>query len=223
MEALLQLGEPPGKPLCAAAQSVEHGLIEHRPEKHDGAPVDDKPQDDQGDDARVLRLELGQHVDKGHHRAQHKGALEAKKLDEQHRGGHPGGDLIPQQVGGLHGLAPGGAGGDIGVVEPQQANFLAGPEFHGDLLAAHEQADELPLEQQVHQHHYDSDGQKARGQVGDGLEHIAKLLVEQPEQQHRHNGGADIDPAPGDLPLFPLGLPFLLFQFHNSPPFFRLR
>lgn len=151
VKAPLQPGEPPGDPLGRPAQAVEHGLIKHRPEKHHRAPVDHKPQDDPGDDAGVLRLELWQHVDKRRQGHQHKGALEAEELDEQHRRGHPGRDLVPQKVGRLHGLPSRGAGGDVGVVNPQQADFLPGPEAQMDVLASHQQADQLPLEEEVHQ------------------------------------------------------------------------
>ena len=69
-------------------------------------------------------------------------------------------------------------------------------------LAAQEQPENLAFKEEVNQADEHAQGEKPGSQVGNGVEHIAKLLVEQAKEQHRHDRGQNVQHAPGDFALF---------------------
>lgn len=149
MEVVPQELKTVHQPLGKTADGMEHRLDEQAGKKDDGAAVYDKPQNDKRNDAWIFHGQLAVHAEEAHQRAEEKRALEAEEFYDQHGGGNANGDFIPPKVCRLHGLSTGGAGGDVGIVDTDDPDFHGAADFHGDILAAHEQADDTTLEQKI--------------------------------------------------------------------------
>ena len=222
--------QPFGKP----AEHLGDRFEEQGHKKQDGKAVDDNSQNGERDNARVFRLKLAVHPQQACHGDHHKPTLEAHKLHDEHRCGNAHGDFVPEQIRRLHGLSPCGAGGDVGVVQSQEGIFLAAEEADMVPLAAEQQPEDLPFKNKVHQNDQDAQRQESGSEVADGVKHIAELPVEHPKQQHRHDGGANVEHAPVELPLlllyllrrglFPRGkLSLFLFHCFHASPFRSLK